>query len=127
MFCKLIVCANQWIKKSDWKDLALVKLCLCAMGVILGLTALRKNRKFALVVSIAIFVATWLPLMKKFVAVVGETLSKPSFADCPACRRIAALLSRKPAEQGADNAPDAAGHEWEDPSADDFCCDLDLA
>lgn len=41
MFCKLIVCANHWVKESDWKDLALVKLCVGALGAILGLTALR--------------------------------------------------------------------------------------
>lgn len=122
MFCKLIVCANQWIKKSDWKDLALVKLCLCALGVILGLTALRKNRKFALAVSVVVFIATWLPLMKKFAAVVAETFGKPSFADCPFCRKVAAVLSRKPAAGAADDDSD-----WEDPSADDFCCDIDLA
>lgn len=45
MFCKLIVCANQWMKESTWKDLALVKFCLCAAGSILGLTVLRKNKK----------------------------------------------------------------------------------
>ena len=32
MFCKLIVCANHWVKESDWKDLALVKLCVGALG-----------------------------------------------------------------------------------------------
>ena len=121
MFCKLIVCANQWIKESDWKDLALVKLCLCALGVILGLTALRKNRKFALAVSVVVFIATSLPLIKKFAAVSAETFGKPSFADCPFCRKVSALLSRKPAG-GEDEDPD-----WEDPSADDFCCDIDLA
>ena len=60
MFCKLIVCANHWVKESDWKDLALVKLCVGALGAILGLTALRKNRRVSLAVSAAVFVLTWL-------------------------------------------------------------------
>lgn len=34
---KLFEAANQYVKESDWKDLALVKLCLCAMGVIIGI------------------------------------------------------------------------------------------
>ena len=74
MFCKLIVCANHWVKESDWKDLALVKLCMGALGVILGLTALRKNRRVSLAVSAAVFVLTWLPLMKKFARIVLRTL-----------------------------------------------------
>ena len=33
----LFSCANQYVKESDWKDFALVKLCLCAIGVMIGL------------------------------------------------------------------------------------------
>lgn len=28
--------ADQYIRECDWKDLALLKLCLCAMGILLG-------------------------------------------------------------------------------------------
>ncbi len=33
---KLFELGNQYVKESDWKDLALVKFCLCAMGIIIG-------------------------------------------------------------------------------------------
>ena len=36
---KLFSAADAYIAKMNWKDLALVKLCLCAAGVMLGLAA----------------------------------------------------------------------------------------
>lgn len=108
MFCKLIVCANQWMKESTWKDLALVKFCLCAAGSILGLTVLRKNKKAALAISVVVFIATWLPLMKRFFEVVCRTLES--------CR-------------SSDGEPekDEAACGCAAPTEEDFSCDLDLA
>ena len=113
MFCKLIVCANRWIKESTWKDLALVKLCLCALGAILGLTALRRSRKVSLVLSIVVFLATWLPLMQRFAGVVRSVL--------------------RAGDEEAPEAEEAAGEEplpasdYSSPAQEDFSCDLDLA
>lgn len=111
MFCKLIVCANHWVKESDWKDLALLKLCVGAFGAILGLTALRKNRRLSLAVSAAVFVLTWMPLMKKFARVVLRTWQdKEELPHAqPSC---------------------ACGCAQEDPSSfpeEDWGCDIDRA
>ena len=108
MFCKLIVCANQWMKESTWKDLALVKFCLCAVGSILGLTVLRKNKKAALAISVVVFIATWLPLMKRFFEVVCRTLGSCRASDGEPEKDEAACGCAAPAEE-------------------DFSCDLDLA
>ena len=108
MFCKLIVCANQWMKESTWKDLALVKFCLCAVGSILGLTVLRKNKKAALAISVVVFIATWLPLMKRFFEVVCRTLGSCRSSDGEPEKDEAACGCAAPAEE-------------------DFSCDLDLA
>ena len=48
------------------QDLALVKLCLCAAGVMLGLAAPKKLRKWAALGAVVGFVATYLPIMLKF-------------------------------------------------------------
>ena len=50
----------------NWKDLALVKLCLCAAGVMLGLAAPKRVRKWAALGAVAVFVATYLPIILKF-------------------------------------------------------------
>ena len=56
---------NQYAKESDWKDFALVKCCLCAMGVIIGTQVPPKHKQTAIRVSVGIFIATYVPLMAK--------------------------------------------------------------
>ena len=63
---KLFSAADAYIAKMNWKDLALVKLCLCAAGVMLGLAAPKKLRKWATLGAVVVFVATYLPIMLKF-------------------------------------------------------------
>ena len=63
---KLFSAADAYIAKMNWKDLALVKLCLCAAGVMLGLAAPKKLQKWAALGAVAVFVATYLPIMLKF-------------------------------------------------------------
>lgn len=41
---RLFELGNQYVRESDWKDLALVKFCLCAMGIMIG-TQVPKNTK----------------------------------------------------------------------------------
>lgn len=47
---KLLEIGNAYVRQSDWKDLALVKLCLFSMGILvalrLPLRALPKARKW---------------------------------------------------------------------------------
>ena len=63
---RLFSAADAYIAKMNWKDLALVKLCLCAAGVMLGLAAPKKLRKWAALGAIVVFVATYLPIILKF-------------------------------------------------------------
>lgn len=63
---KLFSAADAYIAKMNWKDLALVKLCLCAAGVMLGLAAPKKLRKWAALGAVVVFVATYLPIILKF-------------------------------------------------------------
>ena len=50
---KLFHVAEEYIKGMKWQDMALLKICLCAAGIIIGITAP--------------FVITYIPLMAKFV------------------------------------------------------------
>lgn len=58
--------ADSYIARMNWKDMALVKLCLCAAGIMLGLAAPKKLRKWAALGAVAVFVATYIPIMLKF-------------------------------------------------------------
>lgn len=68
----LFVYAEKYIAKSDWKDLAMLKFCLFAMGVLAGMRIPEKNRKQAGWIAAAVFVATYVPLMAKFFLVIRE-------------------------------------------------------
>lgn len=34
---QLLDAANRYIKSCDWRDIALLKVCVCALGVLVGL------------------------------------------------------------------------------------------
>lgn len=69
---RLFCYAEKYIAKSDWEDLAMLKFCLFAMGVLAGMRIPKKNRKQAGWIAAAVFVATYIPLMMKFFSVIRE-------------------------------------------------------
>lgn len=68
---KLFDYADEFINQSDWKDLALIKFCLCAMGMMWGLALPEKVRKPAAFIAVGIFVCTYMPLMLKMFRIMG--------------------------------------------------------
>ncbi|MCM1441565.1 MAG: permease of phosphate ABC transporter [Roseburia sp.] len=62
---KLLGLGNQYAKESDWTDFALVKFCLCAMGIMIGTQIPQKHKKVAVGIAACVFIATYIPLMAK--------------------------------------------------------------
>ena len=77
---KLFTYADQYLKQSSWKDLALVKFCLCAMGVLIGLAVPRSRRRQFAFGAAVVFLTTYLPLMSKFAHVVVQTRREEELA-----------------------------------------------
>lgn len=69
---KLFEYANTYAKQSTWKDFALVKFCLCAIGVIIGVLLPESVRTATLIIAGAIFVITYIPLMIKFIMIIKK-------------------------------------------------------
>lgn len=69
---KLFEIGNQYAKESDWKDFTLLKFCLCALGVIIGVQVAPQNKKRVTCVAIAVFIATYIPLMAKLFKIVAK-------------------------------------------------------
>ena len=69
---KLFCYADRYLEKSDWRDIAMLKFCLFSMGIFAGIRIPEKNRKQAGCVAAAVFVATYIPLMAKFISVILE-------------------------------------------------------
>lgn len=64
--------ADKYLKRSDWKDLSLIKFCLFSMGVLVGTYISEKQKGTARTISAAVFSATYIPLMVKFFEVIAD-------------------------------------------------------
>lgn len=64
---KIFKLADGYVKRCGWKDLALVKFCLCAMGIIIGLSIPAKRKKQGLLIAASVFLVTYIPLMADFI------------------------------------------------------------
>ena len=64
--------ADRYLKKCNWKDLALLKFCLFAMGLFIGAQMPEKEKKPMQTAALAVFAATYVPLMAKFFSVLAE-------------------------------------------------------
>lgn len=64
---KLFHVVEEYIRGMKWQDIALLKICLCAAGIVIGLTAPKRWRKGLLILASAAFVVTYIPLMAKFI------------------------------------------------------------
>ncbi len=73
---KLLSCADAWLRCATWRDLALVKLCLFAAGMLAGLALpLRKrDRWIAMGAAGAAFLASYIPVMVKFIGTARRAL-----------------------------------------------------
>lgn len=67
---KLFAYANQYVAESDWKDMALLKFCLCAMGILIGVNVAPKHKKPVACGAVLVFIATYIPLMRKFINII---------------------------------------------------------
>lgn len=61
--------ADRYLQDSDWKTLAIIKFCLCSMGILIGCFVPEKQKKYAAAGSAAVFVGTYIPLMAKLFCV----------------------------------------------------------
>lgn len=67
---------NQYARESGWKEFALLKLCLCAMGIIIGTQVKPQHKKPVIFASIGVFVATYIPLMAKLNKIMARDHSE---------------------------------------------------
>lgn len=69
---KLLNIGDRYIENSDCGTIALLKFCLLALGVLLGLEVPKKHKNTARIVAGGVFVATYIPLIVKLICTVKE-------------------------------------------------------
>ena len=73
---QLLELGNRYAARSSWKDFALVKFCLCAIGVMIGANIPKKNKRGAMAAAGGVFAATYIPLMKKVFDIAKEMIDE---------------------------------------------------
>lgn len=68
----LFSCADEYLCRCSWKDIALLKFCLFSMGILAGMQVLKKDKKKVRIAASVVFVITYIPLMTKFLKVVVD-------------------------------------------------------
>ena len=63
---KLTDAANRYLRACDWRDIAVLKICLCALGVLLGLAVPGRKKRPAAWAAALVFAAAYVPLVAKF-------------------------------------------------------------
>ena len=74
---KLFACTDAYLASRDWKMVAVLKFCLLALGLLLGLCVPAKHKKKAAAVGGAVFALTYIPLMTDFALSAIKTLKAP--------------------------------------------------
>ena len=69
---RLFASADEFLRESGWRDLALVKFCLFSMGLLAGLQVTDRRRKRVRIAASAVFLLTYVPLMAKFLGILTE-------------------------------------------------------
>ena len=65
-----------YLKDCGWKDLTLLKFCVCAVGVLIGLAMPWKKKWAVAWIASLVFVMTYVPLMGKFLPyVLGDKIA----------------------------------------------------
>lgn len=62
--------ADEFIKESDWKDIAVLKFCLLSLGLLAGMQVTEKCKKGVRIAASVVFVITYIPLMTKYLRIL---------------------------------------------------------
>jgi len=73
---ELLNYANGYIRKMNVSDIAMLKVCLCSLGLLAGLAIPKKHKKKAAGIAATTFAFTYAPLMTKLLVTVLEESKK---------------------------------------------------
>ncbi len=69
---EMCTCADAFVQKCSIKDFALLKICLCAVGIMVGLSIPEKKRKWPLMAAGFVFIFSYILIMAKLVKICME-------------------------------------------------------
>lgn len=68
--------ADHYIAKCKWTDIALLKFCLAALGILIGSSIPDKSKKPVQYTAAAVFIVTYIPLIIKFIPSLAKVFKE---------------------------------------------------
>ena len=72
---KLLGYADDYLKSLSLWDIGLLKVCLCALGVLIGVSVRPEKKKPVIIAGVLAFLASYIPLMSRFLTSVVNSAS----------------------------------------------------
>lgn len=70
---RIFASADEFIRESTWKDLAVLKFCLLSLGLLAGTQIAERRKKGVRLAVSVVFVLTYIPLMTKYLRILIRT------------------------------------------------------
>ena len=67
---RIFASANEFVRQSDWKDLAVLKFCLLSLGLLAGMQIAERCKKGVRIAASIVFTLTYIPLMVKYLQIL---------------------------------------------------------
>ena len=67
---RILTSADEFVRESDWKDLAVLKFCLLSLGLLAGMQIAERCKKGVRIASSIVFTLTYIPLMVKYLRIL---------------------------------------------------------
>lgn len=73
---RIFEATDAYAKQSTWTDFALIKICLCSLGVMVGLSVPKEKRKPVFAGAAFAYGITYVAVMAKFLPVLKKHLEQ---------------------------------------------------
>ena len=70
---RIFASADEFIRESTWKDLAVLKFCLLSLGLLAGTRVVERRKKGVRIAASVVFALTYIPLMVKYLRILTGT------------------------------------------------------
>ena len=67
---RIFASADEFVRESDWKELAVLKFCLLSLGLLAGMQIAERCKKGVRIAASIVFTLTYIPLMVKYLRIL---------------------------------------------------------
>ena len=67
---RIFASADEFVRQSGWKDLAVLKFCLLSLGLLAGMQIAERCKKGVRIAASVVFTLTYIPLMVKYLKIL---------------------------------------------------------